>query len=105
MAIGRINEVNQVPVTEATKSQDKVDGDFKFTLASAIDDAELQEKLTGLMKDIDEQGKRLAEHMDIRDMQKYRSLVKDFMNEVVNLISFRERISWIEEDATESMES
>ena len=36
------------------------------------------------MKDIDEQGKRLAEHMDIRDMQKYRSLVKDFMNEVVN---------------------
>ena len=34
--------------------------------------------------DIDEQGKRLAEHMDIRDMQKYRSLVKDFMNEVVN---------------------
>ena len=84
MAIGRINEVNQVPVTEATKSQDKVDGDFKFTLASAIDDAELQQKLTGLMKDIDEQGKRLAEHMDIRDMQKYRSLVKDFMNEVVN---------------------
>ena len=84
MAIGRINEVNQVPVTEATKSQDKVDGDFKFTIASAIDDAELQEKLTGLMKDIDEQGKRLAEHMDIRDMQKYRSLVKDFMNEVVN---------------------
>ena len=72
MAIGRINEVNQVPVTEATKSQDKVDGDFKFTLASAIDDAELQEKLTGLMKD------------NIRDMQKYRSLVKDFMNEVVN---------------------
>ena len=84
MAIGRINEVNQVQMTEATKSQDKVDGDFKFTLASAIDDAELQEKLTGLMKDIDEQGKRLAEHMDIRDMQKYRSLVKDFMNEVVN---------------------
>ena len=84
MAIGRINEVNQVPMTEATKSQDKVDGDLKFTLASAIDDAELQEKLTGLMKDIDEQGKRLAEHMDIRDMQKYRSLVKDFMNEVVN---------------------
>ncbi len=84
MAIGKINEVNQVPMTEATKSQDKVDGDFKFTLASAIDDAELQEKLTGLMRDIDEQGKRLAEHMDIRDMQKYRSLVKDFMNEVVN---------------------
>ena len=84
MAIGRINEVNQVPVTEATKSEEKLHGDFKFNLASAIDDAELQEKLTGLMKDIDEQGKRLAEHMDIRDMQKYRSLVKDFMNEVVN---------------------
>ena len=52
MAIGRINEVNQVPVTEATKSQDKVDGDFKFTLASAIDDAELQEKLAQTEADL-----------------------------------------------------
>ena len=29
-------------------------------------------------------GKKISEHMDIRDMKKYRGLVKDFMNEVVN---------------------
>ena len=34
--------------------------------------------------EITEQGKKISEHMDIRDMKKYRSLVKDFMNEVVN---------------------
>lgn len=35
------------------------------------------------MKEINEQGDRLAKHMDIRDMKAYRSLVKEFMNEVV----------------------
>ena len=48
------------------------------------DDAELQEKLTNLMNDIATQGKLLSEHMDIRDMKRYRGLVKDFLNEVVN---------------------
>ena len=36
------------------------------------------------MNDITAQGEKLAEHMDIRDMKKYRTLVKDFLNEVVN---------------------
>lgn len=80
----RVNEVNQMTKTEASKQTGPVDDSFKFTLASAIDDTELQEKLTGLMSQIDKEGKRLSEHMDITDMRKYRSLVKDFMNEVVS---------------------
>jgi uncharacterized protein YaaR (DUF327 family) len=80
----RVNEVNQMTNTEAPKQTGPVDDSFKFTLASAIDDTELQEKLTGLMSQIDKEGKRLSEHMDITDMRKYRSLVKDFMNEVVS---------------------
>lgn len=80
----RVNEVNQMMKTEASKQTGPVDDSFKFTLASAIDDTELQEKLTGLMSQIDKEGKRLSEHMDITDMRKYRSLVKDFMNEVVS---------------------
>ena len=80
----RVNEVNQMTKTEAPKQPGPVDDSFKFTLASAIDDTELQEKLTGLMSQIDKEGKRLSEHMDITDMRKYRSLVKDFMNEVVS---------------------
>ena len=35
------------------------------------------------MHDITAQGNRIAEHMDIRDMKRYRGLIKDFLNEVV----------------------
>ena len=30
------------------------------------------------------QGDKLAKHRDIKDMKKYRGLVKEFMNEIVN---------------------
>lgn len=80
----KINETTPVSQVEATAPKEKMDGDFKFTLTSKIEESELQEKLNGLMKEIDKQGKKLSEHMDVRDMKKYRSLVKEFMNEVVN---------------------
>ncbi|MBR5638009.1 MAG: YaaR family protein [Pseudobutyrivibrio sp.] len=80
----RVNDVSQVQPTEGAKTTAPVDDTFKFTLAAAVDDAELQEKLTNLMNDIATQGKLLSEHMDIRDMKRYRGLVKDFLNEVVN---------------------
>jgi len=59
------------------------DGDFKFTLLSKIEESELQSKLDGMIKSITEQGDKIAKHMDIKDMKKYREMVKDFMNEVV----------------------
>ena len=80
----RVNDVNAVQPAEAPKAAAPVDDTFKFTLAAAVDDAELQEKLTNLLNDIATQGKLLSEHMDIRDMKRYRGLVKDFLNEVVN---------------------
>lgn len=80
----RVNDVSQVAPTDQAKSTAPVDDTFKFTLAAAVDDAELQEKLTNLLNDITTQGKLLSEHMDIRDMKRYRGLVKDFLNEVVN---------------------
>lgn len=80
----KVNEVSGVTQTQEVNQTKPTDDGFKFTLASAIDDAELKEKLSGLMDEITEQGKKLSEHMDIRAMKKYRSLVKDFMNEVVN---------------------
>ncbi len=80
----RVNDVSQVQPTEASKPAAPVDDTFKFTLAQAVGDAELQEKLTNLLNDIATQGKLLSEHMDIRDMKRYRGLVKDFLNEVVN---------------------
>lgn len=72
--------VTQVPDTVTTETGD---GSFKFTLASAITDAELQAKIDSLLSDITFQGNRIAEHMDIRDMRKYRELIREFMNEVV----------------------
>lgn len=80
----KINEVTPAAQVESTAPKEKTDGDFKFTLTSKIEEAELQERLNGLIEEIDKQGKKISEHMDIRDMKKYRSLVKDFMNEVVN---------------------
>lgn len=81
----RVNQTPQVTnVDQAGPANKQSDGSFKFTLVSNIKEGQLQEKLNSLMKDIDEQGKRIAEHMDIRDMKKYRSTVKEFLNEVVS---------------------
>lgn len=80
MKVNDISQISQVP--EAAKTVEG-DGSFKFTLASAITDADLQAKVDALLNDITAQGNRIAQHMDIRDMKKYRGLIRDFMNEVV----------------------
>lgn len=78
----RVNQLmNQQPIEPQTQAP-KGDDSFKFTLVSHIENNELQEKLSSLMKDIEEQGSKIAKHMDIKDMKRYRSLVKEFMNEV-----------------------
>lgn len=61
----------------------KVDKGFKFTLLSQLDDAELTDKIKQMIEDIAVQGKKIAEHMDIRDMKAYRSMISGFVNEVV----------------------
>ena len=79
----KVNDISQIgQVPEAAKTVEG-DGSFKFTLASAITDADLQAKVDALLSDITTQGELIARHMDIRDMKKYRGLVKDFLNEVV----------------------
>ena len=80
----KVDSINALQPTDAPQAAEKGDGSFKFTLASQVEEAELQEKLNGLMNDITAQGEKLSEHMDIRDMKKYRGLVKDFMNEIVS---------------------
>ncbi|MBQ1681139.1 MAG: YaaR family protein [Agathobacter sp.] len=80
MKVNQAQPISQVPETAKVPEGD---GSFKFTLASAITDADLQAKVDSLLNDITAQGNRIAEHMDIRDMKKYRGLVKDFLNEVV----------------------
>lgn len=76
---------NMSPVPIETNTQvNQSDGTFKFTLASHIEEADLQARLNTLMEDITMQGDKLAKKRDIRDMRKYRGLIKDFLNEIVN---------------------
>ncbi len=82
MAI-KVNDVNAVTSLPDTAKSVTTDGSFKFTLASAITDADLQAKVDALLNDITAQGNRIAQHMDIRDMKAYRGMIKDFLNEVV----------------------
>lgn len=80
----KINPLNQTSTDNKTEKSQNTDSEFRFTLTEKIKDTDLKEKLNDLMGKIDEQGKKLADHMDIKDMKKYRGLVKDFINEVVN---------------------
>lgn len=79
----RVNEVSPssqpAPVSQARETE----GTFKFMLASNIKEADLQEKVCALMNEISEQGKKISKHTDVKDMRRYRQLIKDFINEVV----------------------
>ena len=79
----KVNQTAPVNQTTPTNQVETGDGSFKFTLTSAIEEAELQDKLNGMLESITKQGNLIAQHMDIRDMKKYRGMVKDFLNEVV----------------------
>ena len=70
------------PIQPAAQAQ-PTDGTFKFMLASNIGESELQTKLSALMEQISVEGEKLYKRRDVKDMRHYRSLVKDFLNEVV----------------------
>jgi len=79
----KVSDIKIENVQAAQKVTEKVNTeDFSFTL-NKVEDENLMERLNGLIDEITVQGKKLADHMDIRDMKKYRGLISDFVNEVV----------------------
>ena len=80
----KVNDIKASSQIQSVKSTASSDDSFKFTLISNIEEKDLQEKLGNTMQEITEQGEKIAKHMDIKDMRKYRELVKGFLNEVVN---------------------
>lgn len=80
----KINEIQQSTVVETTKQVQQTEGDFKFILASNIEEAELANRLNAMMEEIVMQGDKLVKRMDVKDMKHYRTLIKEFMNEIVN---------------------
>jgi len=83
MAI-RVDQVQQAAPVQQTQVTHPTDGSFKFTLASHIEETELQARLQTLMESITMQGEKLAKKRDVADMRRYRGLIKEFLNEVVS---------------------
>ena len=80
----KVNALMASTPVETQKAVIQGDGTFKFTLATHIQEADLQARLSTLMEEITMQGDKLAKKRDIRDMKRYRGLIKDFMNEIIN---------------------
>lgn len=80
----KVNDMMPIGNTQPSTQPVQNDENFKFTLISKISETELQEKLSGMMADIVTQGNKIKKHMDVRDMRQYRTLIKNFMNEIVN---------------------
>ncbi len=80
----KVNQVTQAAPVEQTSAPHQTDGTFKFTLASQIEASQLQDRLVSMMEHITMQGEKLAKHRDIKDMKSYRTMIKEFMNEIVS---------------------
>lgn len=79
----KINPLVVNQTSEVEKAAKPDDGQFKFTLIKNMEDNALVERLKKAYEVITLEGKKLKKHMDIRDMRHYRSLVKDFLNDVL----------------------
>ena len=80
MRISELLNANRIETQKYTKEND---GAFKFTLISNIQEADVQAKVSSLVNEISEQGKKISKKTDIRDMKRYRELIKSFLSEVV----------------------
>lgn len=72
------NPVENKPVAQSNNDS------FRFALISNIEEADLQAKLSSMMGEISDMGKRISKRTDVRDMKRYRELIKSFLNEIVN---------------------
>lgn len=85
MADLQINQIKLPQLRELTpKNEAKVEKGFQFTLLSHIEEGDLQETLKLMIDKITEQGNKIAEHMDIRDIKMYRVMISEFVNEIVS---------------------
>ena len=80
----KVNEVQQTAPVQQTQTAQPTDDSFRFMLASNIEEAGLAERLNLMMEEIVMQGDKIVKRMDVRDMRRYRTLIKEFMNEIVN---------------------
>lgn len=80
----KVNQVEQTVQTQQQSNVQPTDDTFRFMLASNIEEAGLADRLNLMMEEIVMQGDKIVKRMDVKDMRRYRTLIKDFMNEIVN---------------------
>ena len=80
--VNSLTQINTQP--EQTQNVAENDEQFRFMLMSKIEEEGLQERLSLMFDNITMQGEKISKHADVRDMKRYRSLIKDFLNEIVN---------------------
>ena len=80
----KVNQVEQTVQTQQQSNVQQTDDTFRFMLASNIEEAGLADRLNLMMEEIVMQGDKITKRMDVKDMRRYRTLIKDFMNEIVN---------------------
>ena len=80
----KVDQVQQAMPVEQQQNVQQTDDSFKFMLASNIEEAALADRLQLMMEEITMQGDKIIKRMDVKDMRRYRTLIKDFMNEIVN---------------------
>lgn len=79
----RVSEILQktIGTGEPVKPMQKSE-EFSFTLSKLSEDG-LKDRLEILIDEISDQGERINRHMDIADVKHYRTLISNFINEVV----------------------
>ena len=80
----KVDQIQQTTPIEQQQNVQPTDDSFKFMLASNIEEAALTDRLQLMMEEITMQGDKIVKRMDVKDMRRYRTLIKDFMNEIVN---------------------
>ena len=80
----KVNEIQQTQQVQQTQQAQPTDDTFRYMLESNIEDAGLVERLNLMMQEITMQGDKIVKRIDVVDMRKYRSMIKEFMNEIVN---------------------
>lgn len=78
----KVNTMQQVQQTAQKTTAPEADGSFRFALLSSLEENELQAHLSTMMEEITQQGNRLSKRMDVKDLQEYRKLIREFMNEI-----------------------
>ena len=69
--------------TEARSPDEIGNSEFRRTLTD-LSKGMYEARLLDMKDEIDEQGKRLADRVDVRELEKFRRLIREFLDEIVS---------------------